>query len=308
MADAHGSGPCVRKDVGVQLPPRPRIGEDPYPREARIGVLTLCLPRGRAPRTRVPAVACGGRVRLASLAYSAGVDGVLPRVVVTGAAGRIGRSVSAVLASRWELVATDLRAADGVAACDVTSLEACRAAFAGADAVVHLAADPDPSAGWERLERPNVVGAYTVARAAMDCGVRRLVLASSLQAVSGVAAEVQVRGDDQARPANLYGATKAWAEALGSWVAASSDTTVVALRIGYFAEERPDGDAVTPLERAAWLSARDAAELVRAAVEADGVDFLVADGVSANRHARADVGRTVRALGYRPVDDAWAEG
>jgi nucleoside-diphosphate-sugar epimerase len=293
MADAHGSGPCVRKDVGVQLPPRPRIGEDPYPREARIGVLTLCLPRGRAPRTRVPAVACGGRVRLASLAYSAGVDGVLPRVVVTGAAGRIGRSVSAVLASRWELVATDLRAADGVAACDVTSLEACRAAFAGADAVVHLAADPDPSAGWERLERPNVVGAYTVARAAMDCGVRRLVLASSLQAVSGVAAEVQVRGDDQA---------------LGSWVAASSDTTVVALRIGYFAEERPDGDAVTPLERAAWLSARDAAELVRAAVEADGVDFLVADGVSANRHARADVGRTVRALGYRPVDDAWAEG
>src|SRR3954452_15529135 len=23
MADAHGSGPCVRKDVGVQLPPRP---------------------------------------------------------------------------------------------------------------------------------------------------------------------------------------------------------------------------------------------------------------------------------------------
>src|ERR1700712_4310420 len=23
MADAHGSGPCIRKDVGVQLPPRP---------------------------------------------------------------------------------------------------------------------------------------------------------------------------------------------------------------------------------------------------------------------------------------------
>jgi hypothetical protein len=25
MADAHGSGPCVRKDVGVQLPPRPQL-------------------------------------------------------------------------------------------------------------------------------------------------------------------------------------------------------------------------------------------------------------------------------------------
>lgn len=199
-----------------------------------------------------------------------------------------------------------MRVGDGVAECDITDLDGCRGVFAGADAVVHLAADPNPEAGWDELWPVNVVGAYTVARAAMECGVRRLVVASSLHAVSAVAAGVQVRGDDQARPANLYGATKAWAEALGSWVATSSGTSVVALRIGYFAEERPDAGAVTALERAAWLSARDAAELVRAAVEAEGVDFLVADGVSANRYARADVGRTVRALGYRPVDDAWA--
>src|SRR5450755_634809 len=26
MADAHGSGPCVREDVGVQVPPRPHPG------------------------------------------------------------------------------------------------------------------------------------------------------------------------------------------------------------------------------------------------------------------------------------------
>ena len=83
---------------------------------------------------------------------------------------------------------------------------------------------------------------------------------------------------------------------------------MVALRIGYFAEERPDPDEVTPFERAAWLSARDAAELIRAAVEAEGVDFVGADGIAANRYARAEVGRTVRALGYRPVDDAWGEG
>ena len=222
--------------------------------------------------------------------------------MVTGAGGRIGRAVVPVLGSRWDLVAVDLQDFD------VADLSACRRAFAGADAVVHLAADPNPEAGWEQLLPANVVGAYTVARAAVDCGVRRLVLASSLQAVSAVPEPVQVRGSDQARPANLYGATKAWAEALGSWVAASSETTAVALRIGYFAAERPAAGSVSAVERAAWLSGRDAAELVRAAVEAEGVDFLVADGVSANRHARADVGRTMRALGYRPVDDAWAEG
>ena len=53
MADAHGSGPCVRKDVGVQLPPRPHAPGDPCPRKARTGVAS-CWPRGRAPRARVP--------------------------------------------------------------------------------------------------------------------------------------------------------------------------------------------------------------------------------------------------------------
>ena len=137
-------------------------------------------------------------------------------------------------------------------------LDACRAAFTRVDAVVHLAAVPDPDASWERLLPANVVGAHQVARAAGECGVRRLVLASSLQAVSAAPVEIvsatpsgtQIRSTDPPRPANLYGATKAWAEALGSWVAATTATSVVALRIGYFALERPDADAV--LGRRSW--------------------------------------------------------
>src|SRR5882724_2853499 len=38
MADAHGSGPCVRKDVRVQLPPRPLdVYPSPCSRRARAG-------------------------------------------------------------------------------------------------------------------------------------------------------------------------------------------------------------------------------------------------------------------------------
>jgi hypothetical protein len=40
-------------------------------------------------------------------------------------------------------------------------------------------------------------------------------------------------------------------------------------------------------------------------VEADGIDFVVADGVSANRYPKADVCRTVARMGYKPLDDAW---
>jgi nucleoside-diphosphate-sugar epimerase len=227
------------------------------------------------------------------------------RVVLTGAGGLIGRAVAPLLPAGWDLLRTDLRAADGISALDVTDADACRAAFTGVDAVVHLAAVADPDASWERLLPANVLGAHQVALAAGECRVRRLVLASSLQAVSAVPVGTQLRSTDQARPANLYGATKAWAEALGSWVAATTATSVVALRLGYFALERPDAGAVSAAERSAWLSPRDAAELVRAAVEAEDVDFVVANGTSANRYRRADLQDTIQRLGYRPQDDAW---
>ena len=58
-------------------------------------------------------------------------------------------------------------------------------------------------------------------------------------------------------------------------------------------------------DQSAWLSPRDAAELVRAAVEAEGLTFVVANGVSANRYRFADLSDTTRQLQYQPRDDAW---
>ena len=228
------------------------------------------------------------------------------RVVVTGAGGRIGRAITPRLPGSWDVQGTDLTASEGISILDITNPDACRAAFANADAVVHLAAVPNPEASWARLLPANVVGVYQVAQAAVSCGVRRLVLASSLHVVSAMSDQTQVRVGDPPRPANLYGATKAWAEALGAWVAGTTPTSVVALRIGYFAPERPDPASVPARELSAWLSPRDAAELVRAAVEAVGFDFVVANGISANRYRRADLTETMQQLGYRPVDDAWS--
>jgi len=224
---------------------------------------------------------------------------------MTGASGSIGRAVSPLLEDRWNLELTDVAPAAG--GLDVTDLDSCRTAFRGADAVVHLAAVPDPDASWAQLAGPNVTGAYNVCRAAADCAVRRLVLASSLQALSGYADGRQRRAGDPPRPANLYGATKAWSEALGAWIAATSDTSVVALRIGYFAVSPPVEADVTELDRSAWLSPRDCAELIRCAVEANAIGFAVVSGISANRYRAADLSEAGQTLGYRPVDDAWAD-
>ena len=235
------------------------------------------------------------------------VDDARRRVVMTGAGGSIGRAVGPTLARRWNLRLTDV-APDCDATLDVVDIDACRSAFSGADAIIHLAAVPDPDASWDALCEPNVTGAYNVCRAAADCGVRRLVLASSLHAVSGDPDDRQRRVSDPPRPANLYGATKAWSEALGAWTAATSRTSVVALRIGYFAASSPVGTGVGPRDLGAWLSHRDCAELIRAAVEAEHISFAIANGISANRYPTADLAETRRSLDYAPVDDAWASG
>src|SRR4051794_21688572 len=51
MADAHGSGPCVRKDVRVQLPPRPPCSEARPLARPGLFPFSSSLPGGRAPRT-----------------------------------------------------------------------------------------------------------------------------------------------------------------------------------------------------------------------------------------------------------------
>lgn len=108
------------------------------------------------------------------------------------------------------------------------------------------------------------------------------------------------------RPANLYGATKAWAEALGGWVAATSHTSVVALRIGYFSEHPPAGEEATPRNLSAWLSPGDCTRLIQVAVETDHPGLVVVNGTSANRYRIAELGDAHRAIGYAPTDDAWA--
>jgi len=188
------------------------------------------------------------------------------------------------LSGHWDVWATDLRGNDAVVALDVTDVQACREQFADVDAVLHLVAVPDPDASWDELLPSNVVGAYCVAAAAMAMGVRRLVLASSLQAVSGYRDDTQVR-----------------------WVAATSSVEVVAVRIGNYLDQAPAGPDVTPRDRAAWLSPADCAQLMRAAVEGPVDGLVVVNGVSANRYRKAEYGSAERRLGYQPRDDAWAQ-
>ncbi len=106
------------------------------------------------------------------------------KIVVTGGAGRLGRYVTETLRQRSDLtvldkIAVQLPNVRSVEA-DVTDYNALKQAFTGREAVLHLAAIPNPRiAPADVTFRINVQGTFAVLQAAEDCGVKRVVVASS---------------------------------------------------------------------------------------------------------------------------------
>jgi UDP-glucose 4-epimerase len=69
---------------------------------------------------------------------------------------------------------------------DITDYRDVEAAVAGCDALVHLAAHPGPDAAQEPVvHNNNVVASYNALRAAEAGGIRRVCLASSVNAIGG---------------------------------------------------------------------------------------------------------------------------
>lgn len=151
-------------------------------------------------------------------------DGSLPRVLVTGATGFVGRSLVPLLERQGYRVR---RAARGLPASAATQDEwvACgeigpntdwQVAVAGCSGVIHLAGRAhvlreqvaDPLAEFRRV---NVEGTLRLARMAVAAGVRRFVFVSSIGVNGRVSDRPFVESDDP-RPHDLYAVSKFEAE------------------------------------------------------------------------------------------------
>ncbi|MEZ5091514.1 NAD-dependent epimerase/dehydratase family protein [Nocardioides sp.] len=227
------------------------------------------------------------------------------RVLVTGAAGSLGRTVTVGLADRGhEVVGLDLLPEPegfegGWHAVDCADADAVAAVFTAQplDAVVHLAGNPDESSLPEALTS-HVVSTAALLDAMVDQGVRRLVYASSNHAVGGVPRVDTVDAATLPRPDTFYGVAKVAAEALLRLYADRYGFDTVACRIGSF---RSQPESVREL--ATWLSPDDAVRMVEAALTAPAPGFAVLYGVSANARGWWDL-EPGRGLGYDPLDDA----
>lgn len=228
----------------------------------------------------------------------------MKKIVLTGAAGRLGTVLRGPLANLAdELVSTDqtdsvvdLASNETYVQADLADLAAMVDVLKGADMVVHFGAIGD-EAPFDAILQSNIIGAYNIWEAAHQNGVGRVVYASSIHAV-GMHAKNDFIGTDVAhRPDTYYGLAKCFAEDLASLYWDKRGVEAVCLRILSCA------NVTNARAVGSWLSYDDLIHLVEQSVKTPVTGFSIIYGVSNNDRATVDNSKATF-IGYRPKDNA----
>ena len=146
-------------------------------------------------------------------------------IVVTGSSGLVGRKLTAIFASAGH----DIAGIDRLDGDDLSSMGEWQQQFAGAAAVVHLAASAHPASSIGDVQRNNIVATGNVVQACTINRVPRLVFASSTHVALG---RYGYPGGKDA-PANFYGLSKLFGEHLVRLYAETSGQSAASVRIGW---------------------------------------------------------------------------
>lgn len=227
------------------------------------------------------------------------------RVLITGAAGRLGNALRIGLRPRWRrLRLTDLRPVEApaeneeVVLADINDRAALDRLMQDVSAVVHLAGNVRVLDPPEPMFEASGRGLFNVFEAARLAGVKRIVYASSNHAFGYYPIDRRVSPADAPRPDSLYGVLKVFGEAYLRYYFDRHGIRSVSLRIGSFAPHPRDQRML-----ATWLSAADLTQLVERSLEHPDPGCLVVNGYSRNRRLNvSDAGWDF--LGYAPQDDA----
>ena len=222
------------------------------------------------------------------------------RILVTGAAGRVGRIVAAGLKQRHQIRGFDrepMPALEDAMVGSVADLDALLLATREMDAVIHLGSFGGERE-WELMLETNYDGTYKVFEAARQNKVRRVAFASRA-GLLGSHPEDQTRTMDMhPLPRSTYDISKIFGESMGYMFAHRYDMEVVSVRIGNFNADRDQP------EHPHHLSHGDAVRVFEQAVTHPGVKYEVVFGVSDSNWPLYDMDHGRRAIGYYPQDFA----
>jgi uronate dehydrogenase len=243
------------------------------------------------------------------------------RVVITGAAGQVGRcAVRGLAAQGHRVLAVDLvnNPPEGAAEfrqVDITDPVALDAAFKGQEVVIHLAAIPNDADFMSKLLSANYIGLYQVFEAARRAEVQRLITISSSQVVFGHNLELELVGVDAAyAPLNQYAVSKITMEEMGRLYARRYGMQVLVVRPGWLPTSAGDMASIgrSARTRNFYLSHNDAERFFAAAVACDKLqrpDFRVVYAQSRGEDESIGLDRApaLELLGYAG-QDLWPAG
>lgn len=241
---------------------------------------------------------------LATAADPIGMHLMRKRILLTGAAGRVGRLLRPLLQASYALRLCDLAPLAAVAPDDeilrgdLAEPATAQTAVAGVAAVVHLAGLVAPAVSFEDTLTPNYRAVLSLLESCRHAGVPRFVFASSHHIV-GLHAPAPLTAASPVAPDGFYALSKAFGEAACALYARRFGLRTLIVRIGNADPEISDGRR----ERM-WVSGRDLAQLIGIGIENPDVTCDIVHGVSHCPDPFFAADETAHRLGYRPLDVA----
>jgi len=224
----------------------------------------------------------------------------LKRVLLTGAAGGVGKRLRTILAGRYpELVLSDIRRPDDLLdgeifkQADLADPDQVAEIVDGVDGIIHLGGLPFEYE-WEKMLQANIVGTFNMFEAAHQAGVKRMVFASTNQVVGFYTRDRRFGIDVPLRPSSRYGVTKAFGESLAALYADKHGMRALCIRIGRVADLPEDVRRL-----ALWVKPEDLAQLMCIGLEHPDIHYDIVYGISHNERSWYDNSRAYE-LGYVP--------
>ncbi len=229
---------------------------------------------------------------------------MLRKLLLTGAAGGVGRSIRPLLRDVAESVVlsdiaeiADVGTSESFVQCDLADAKAVSKMMEGIDGVIHL--------GGVSIERPfdlilqgNIVGLYNLYEAARRHGMPRIVFASSNHVVGYYRRDEFIDSNVPPKPDSLYGVSKVFGEAIASMYFNKFGQETLSVRIGSCFDK-----PANPRMLATWLSQRDFVALCGRAFAVPMLAHTVIYGASANDEQWWD-NRHAAFLGWSPQDSS----
>jgi len=231
------------------------------------------------------------------------VDDDLRTLLITGAAGRVGRAVTPYLRQHYRLRLLDMlpleaEGLDEVLQGDLNDSELVQRAVSGVHGVLHLACVHGFELTFEGGLDVNYRALLHVLQASAAAGVQRFVYTSSLHAV-GQHELAGFPGDDAPlAPDAFYGLGKVFGEAACALYTRRSALRTLVIRVGN--ADPTVGDA---RHLRLWTSARDLANLITIGLTHPQIQYDIVYGVSICPEPLFPNARAAE-LGYVPQDRA----